>query len=57
MVEWHHQLSGHEFEQTWEDSEGKPGVLQFHKESDTTSGLNDSILKYAEECTQIGKEI
>ena len=57
MVEWHHQLNGHEFEQTWEDSEGKPGVLQFHKESDTTSGLNDSILKYAEECTQIGKEI
>ena len=23
MVEWHHQLNGHEFEQTPEDSEGQ----------------------------------
>ena len=23
MVEWHHRLSGHEFEQTLEDSEGQ----------------------------------
>ena len=28
MVGWHHQLDGHEFEQTPEDGEGKPGVLQ-----------------------------
>ena len=31
MVGWHHQLSGHEFEQTLENGEGqgrKPGVLQ-----------------------------
>ena len=30
MVEWHHCLNGHEFEQTPGDSEGqgKPGVLQ-----------------------------
>ena len=23
MVGWHHQLNGHEFEQTWGDSEGQ----------------------------------
>ena len=33
MVGWHHQLNGHEFEQTLGDGEGrgrtgKPGVLQ-----------------------------
>ena len=30
MVGWHHQLNGHDFEQTMGDSEGqgKPGVLQ-----------------------------
>ena len=30
MVGWHHQLNGHEFEQTLGDSEGqgKPGILQ-----------------------------
>ena len=28
MVEWHHWLNGHEFEQILGDSEGKPGVLQ-----------------------------
>ena len=26
MVEWHHQLNGHEFEQA--PGDGKPGVLQ-----------------------------
>ena len=28
MVEWHHQLDGHEFEQTQADSMLKPGMLQ-----------------------------
>ena len=30
MVGWHHQLNGHEFEQTPSDSEGagEPGMLQ-----------------------------
>ena len=30
MVGWHHQLNGHEFEQTLGvgDEQGKPGVLQ-----------------------------
>ena len=34
MVGWHHQLSGHEFEQTLGDDEGQgslPGVLQSMK--------------------------
>ena len=40
MVGWHHQLSGHEFEQTLGDSEGQ-GSLSCcsswgHKESETT---------------------
>ena len=33
MVEWHHQLNGHEFEQTGGDSEGQ-GILVCCKESD-----------------------
>ena len=29
MVRWHHQLIGHEFEQTLGDGEGQePGILQ-----------------------------
>ena len=28
MVGWHHQLNGHEFEQTLGDRSGKPGMLQ-----------------------------
>ena len=40
MVEWHHQLNGHEFEQTSESSEGQ-GNLECYSpwccnESDTT---------------------
>ena len=29
MVGWHHELNGHESEQTPGDSEGKLGMLQF----------------------------
>ena len=40
MVGWHHQLSGHEFEQTLRDSEGEGGLLCYspwgHKELDMT---------------------
>ena len=40
MVEWHHQLSGHEFEQTPGDSEGQGSPvccsLWGHKESNMT---------------------
>ena len=44
MVGWHHQLSGHEFEQTLGDSGGQ-GILACcspwgRKESDTTEQLN-----------------
>ena len=47
MVEWHHQLNGHEFEQAPEDSEGL-GSLAYcsscgHKESDMTEWLNNSM--------------
>ena len=40
MVEWHHQLNGHEFEQVLRDSEGQGSLAHCspwgHKESDTT---------------------
>ena len=40
MVGWHHQLNGHEFEQTLEDGEGQGSLAccssWSHKESDTT---------------------
>ena len=44
MVGWHHQLSGHEFEQTRGDSEGQRSLACLspwgHKESDMTQLLN-----------------
>ena len=40
MVEWHHQLNGHELEQAPEDSEGQGSLVYCspwdHKESDMT---------------------
>ena len=38
MVEWHHQLNGHEFEQTPGDSEGQRSLAAVHgvTESDIT---------------------
>ena len=47
MIGWHHWLSGHEFEQTVADSEGR-GSLAWcspwsHKESDMTEQLNNKI--------------
>ena len=43
MFEWHHQLDGHESEQTWGDSEGQGSLLRCnppgHKELDTTQRL------------------
>ena len=40
MAGWHHQLSGHEFEETKGDSEGQRSLAccspQGHKELDTT---------------------
>ena len=46
-VGWHHQFSGHEFEQTLEDSEGQGSLLCCspwdHKELDTTEQQNNNL--------------
>ena len=46
MFGWHHQLNGHEFEQTLGDGEGQVSLVCCsswgHKESDTTYQLNNS---------------
>ena len=46
MVGWHHQLNGHEFEQTPGDSEGQGSLVCCspccRKESDTTKQLNNN---------------
>ena len=46
MIEWHHPLSGHEFEQTPGDGEGRGSLACCspwrRKESDTTEPLNHS---------------
>ena len=46
MVGWHHQLDGHEFEQTPGDSEGQGSLVCCspwgHKELDRTGRLNSS---------------
>ena len=46
MVGWHHQLNGHEFEQTLGDREGQGSLAccspWSHKESDTTQQLNNN---------------
>ena len=47
MVGWHHRLSGHEFEQTQEDSEGQGSLVCCSpwgcKESDMTYQLNNNM--------------
>ena len=44
MVEWHHQLNGHEFEYILGVGDGQAGLACCspwgHKESDTTEQLN-----------------
>ena len=46
MVGWHHQLSGHEFEQTPGDSEGQTSLACYKpwggNELDTTELLNNN---------------
>ena len=46
MVGWHHQLNGHEFEETLGDREGKGSLASCspcgRKESDTTDQLNNN---------------
>ena len=49
MVGWHHQLNGHEFEQTQGDSERQRSLACYspwgHNESDTTQQLNNNNTK------------
>ena len=46
MLGWHHQLNGHEFEQTQEDSEGQGSLVCCSpwgcKDSDMTERLNNN---------------
>ena len=46
MVGWHHQLNGHELEQTLGDTEGQGSLVCCSpcvgKESDTTEHLNNN---------------
>ena len=48
MVGWHHQLNGHEFEQTPGDSEGQGSLVCCSpwgcKGSDTIEQLNNAII-------------
>ena len=49
MVGWHHQLSGHEFEQALGDGEEQESLVCCspwgHEESDTTERLKNSEVK------------
>ena len=55
MVGWHHQLNGHEFEQTVWNSEGQGSLACCspwgHKESDPTEQLNDNNKRMEVRCT------
>ena len=57
MVGWHHQLNGHESEQTLEHSEEQGGLMCYspgdHNKSDTTESLNnkDIIQFYKTSCS------
>ena len=48
MFGWHHQLNGHEFEQTPGETKGQGSLVSCsqwgYKESDTTEQLNSSLL-------------
>ena len=48
MVGWHHQLNGHEFEQTLEDSEGQGSLACCRtwglKQQDTTQEVNNPCM-------------
>ena len=48
ILRWHHQLNGHEFEQSPGDSEGQGSLACCSpwgcKESDTTEQLNNKII-------------
>ena len=56
IVGWHHQLNGHEFEQTQGDSEGQGRLVCCspwgHKELDMTEQLNNKCIDYLGEDLQ-----
>ena len=56
MVGWHHQLNGHEFEQTLGDSEGQGSLAccspRDCKESDMTEQLNNNNIVPCISCRQ-----
>ena len=41
MVGWHHQLNGHELEQTWGDSEGQGSLAIVHGDENSQIGLSN----------------
>ena len=51
MVGWHHQLNGHEFEQTLEDNEGQGSLVCCsswgHQDSDTALDKTTAVIIYA----------
>ena len=53
-IGWHHQLNGHEFEQTLRDGEGQGCLACFspwdRKELETTEGLNNNNRCYMHIC-------
>ena len=57
MVGWHHQLNGHELEQTPGGSEGQGSLACFspwgRKELDMTKQLNTTINHNGKECIYI----
>ena len=56
MVRWHHQLNGHEFEQTLEDSEGQ-GSLVWCKESDITEWLSNNNFKFVNQISPLFSDV
>ena len=50
MVGWHHQLNGHEFQQTPGDDEGQGSLVCFSpwgfEESDTIQRLNNNYITF-----------
>ena len=60
VVGWHHQLNGHEFEQTPGDGEGQGSLACYSpwglKESDMTEQLNNTIY-WASLVAQIAKNL
>ena len=61
MVEWHHRLNGHEFEQTPGDGEGQGSLACCspwgHKESDTTEWLNNNNAGQARAAGDSGRRL